>query len=89
LVFAVVGTGVIIEDFIAVDLPASIIVNLGTVEIITSPVILDYVILEQVPRTVGVINIIAIKSVSVSSTRLTEITVLHRVTNDIIIGSIL
>jgi hypothetical protein len=49
LVFAVASTGIVICDFVAIDFPAGIVINLCTVEIVVCPVVLNYVVFKQVP----------------------------------------
>jgi hypothetical protein len=88
LVLAVVSTRIVVYNLVAVNFPTCVVIDLSTIEVIARPVVLNHVVLKQVPSTIGIVDIIQVKSVSIRTTGFTHITVLHRITGNVVIRSI-
>jgi hypothetical protein len=89
LVFTIVCTGVVIYDGVAVKSPVGIVHGVHPVKIVTRPVVLDDVVLEQVPSSSRIVNIHHVIWIAIPGTRLAPITVLNGIPCYVIIVTVI
>jgi hypothetical protein len=85
LVLAVVSTRIVVYNLVTVNFPTCVVIDLSTIEVIARPVILNHIILKQVPSTIGIVDIVQVKSVRIRTTGFTHVTVLHRIASNVVI----